>query len=597
MSFSPPTPSRKTSFRQRFGHLGNMLLKYKRAGGLGILALTISNAFDTVAPMFLREAVDSIRSGESQYTLWQYATAFVLVVTCGGVARYFVRQTLIKASRSIEYDIRSDFFGHLLRLSRTFYHRTPTGDLITRATSDVEAVRQMIGPGIMQGANTIIVGTFALSLMMYLDWRLTLYALSPLLLMSVIVNRLANRVHTQFTIIQEHFAILQAHAQESFAGIRVVKAYTQERTRTEEFDALNRQFIEKNMRMVHLQALFMPALSLLIGASVAIVLYVGGTHIVEQTLSLGSFVAFSIYLGVLTWPTIALGWVVSLYQRGSVSTDRLNRIIDTQSDVTTMPGARSPEDIRGKIEIRNLTFRYSPDSPDVLRGINMDIEPGQTVAIVGPTGSGKSTLIHLLSRLYEVPAGTIIIDGQDVVMWPLHDLRRTIGCVPQESFLFSNTLRDNIAFGFDLPAEVEDAEIKEAARWANLANDIDRFPKGYDTMVGERGITLSGGQKQRASLARALILNPKILILDDAFASVDTHTEEAILSELRTVTEQRTTILISHRVSTVKESDTIYVLDEGQICESGTHAELVAAAGLYADMYRKQLLETELEDA
>ena len=597
MNTSPSTSTPRSTFRKRFAHLGKMVLKYKKAGWLGILALTISNAFDTVAPMFLREAVDSIRSGDGQYQLWQYASAFVLMILCGGIARYFVRQTLIKASRRVEYDIRSDFFGQLLRLPRTFYHRTPTGDLITRATSDVEAVRQMIGPGVMQGANTLIVGTFAISLMMYLDWRLTLYALSPLLLMSVMMNQLANKVHRQFTIIQEHFAILQAHAQESFAGIRVVKAYTQERSRTEEFDELNRQFIEKNMRMVHLQALFIPALSLLVGASVAIVLYVGGTHIVEQTLSLGSFVAFSIYLGVLTWPTIALGWVVSLYQRGSVSTDRLNRIIDTPSDVTTRPGAVRPEHVRGKIRIQNLTFRYSPDGPDVLRGINMDIEPGQTVSIVGPTGSGKSTLIHLLSRLYEVPEGTIFIDDQDIVMWPLRDLRRTIGCVPQEPFLFSNSLRDNIAFGFDAPGEVKAKKIEEAARWANLANDVDQFPKGYDTMIGERGITLSGGQKQRASLARALILNPKILILDDAFASVDTHTEEAILSELRTVTEQRTTILISHRVSTVKESDTIFVLDEGRICESGSHADLVAASGLYADMYRKQLLETELEDA
>lgn len=597
MTRNQTTPMPKSTFRQRFGRLGMLMEKYKRSAWLGILALTVANAFDTTAPMFLRQAVDLIRTGEGRYELWQYALVFVVVIFFGGVARYFVRQTLIKASRSVEYDVRSDFFGHLLRLSRSFYHKAATGDLITRATSDVEAVRQMVGPGIMQGVNTIIVGTFALSLMTYLDWRLTLYALSPLLLMSVIVNRLANKVHGQFTLIQEHFALLQAHAQESFAGIRVVKAYTQEQSQTEKFDALNREFIEKNMKMVHLQALFMPALSLLVGTSVVIVLYVGGKHIIEQTLSLGSFVAFSIYLGVLTWPTIALGWVVSLYQRGSVSTDRLNKIINTPSDVATMEGAAKPAQVQGKIQIHNLTFRYLPEGPDILKNINMDIQPGATVAIVGPTGSGKSTLIHLLARLYDLPRGTIFIDDQDIVMWPLRELRRTIGCVPQESFLFSNTLRDNIAYGIDEPASVSEERIVTAARWANLANDVDQFPKGYDTLVGERGITLSGGQKQRASLARALILDPKILILDDAFASVDTHTEEAILAELRAVTRQRTTILISHRVSTVKESDTIYVLDQGEIRESGGHASLVSAGGLYADMYRKQLLETELEDA
>jgi len=519
------------------------------------------------------------------------------VTLVGGVALYFVRQTIIRSSRSIEYDLRSDFFGQLLRLTRSFYHRTPTGDLLSRATSDVESIRQLVGPGIMQGANTILVGMFGLSLMFYLDWSLTLYALSPMLLMSVIVNRLANRVHDQYQDIQEHFARLQAHAQENFAGVRVVKAYTQETAQIDAFRKLNIELAEKNMRMVRLQALFMPALSLLVGASVVVVLYVGGRHIIEGSLSLGSFVAFSIYLGVLTWPTIALGWVVSLYQRGVVSTDRINEIMDTVPDVLSPTDSATVTNVSGHIEIRNLTFRYTPDGPDVLKDICISIPAGSTVALVGPTGSGKSTLVHLLSRLYPVPPGCLSIDGVDTNLWNLAALRKAVGVVPQEPFLFSDRLSANIAFGFDRPGDVPAQRIEQAAQWSQLSDEVARFPAGYDTVLGERGITLSGGQKQRAALARALVLDPPILILDDAFSSVDTHTEEAILTGLRDVIGRRTTILISHRVSTVKEADAIYVLDEGRLVEQGDHDHLVGAGGIYAEMYRRQLLVTELEDA
>jgi ATP-binding cassette subfamily B protein len=594
---SPTTVAGKVPFKVRFARLGEYLRRYRKAGLLGFLALTVSNAFETSAPMFLRQAVDLVREGGAQSDLLLYAAAFVGITFCGGVARYFVRQTLIRASRRVEFDVRSDFFGHLLKLARTFYHRTPTGDLMARATSDVESVRQMIGPGIMQGVNTIIVGTFALSLMVYLDWRLTLYALSPMLIMSVIVNKLANKVHDQYEIIQEHFAKLQAHAQENFAGMRVVKAYTQEDAQIASFGKLNFEFIEKNMRMVKLQALFMPALALLIGTSVVIVLYIGGKHIIEGTLSLGSFVAFSIYLGVLTWPTIALGWVVSLYQRGSVSNARLGKIMDTVPEIATIDHAFTPETVKGEFEIRDLSFRYNADGPDVLCNINLNVKAGQTVAVVGPTGSGKSTLVHLLARLYTVPGGAVFMDGQDVNNWNVAALRKAVGFVPQEPFLFSDSLASNIGYGFDEPEQLSRERIEMSARFAHLSQDIDDFPKGYDTMLGERGITLSGGQKQRTALARALILDPPILILDDAFSSVDTHTEEAILSELRDVIKRRTTILISHRVSTVKDADSIYVLDEGRLVEQGNHEQLVQKSGIYAEMYRKQLLEQELEEA
>jgi ATP-binding cassette subfamily B protein len=586
----------KRGFRARFLRLGRYLYSHRRLGWFGILALVVSNAFDAWAPMLLRTAVDLIKAGSQRSDLFKYSAAFVGITLCGGVARYFVRQTIIKASRMIEYDLRSDFFGHLLRLARNFYHRTPTGDLMSRATSDVESVRQMIGPGIMQGLNTVILGTFALTLMLYLDWKLTIYALSPLLIMAVLVNRLAMKVHDQYTIIQEHFSVLQARAQENFAGVRVVKAYTQEQYEIERFRKLNDEFVGKNMRMVKLQALFFPALALLIGVSVVVVLYVGGKHIIEGTLTLGSFVAFSIYLGILTWPTIALGWVVSLYQRGVVSTERLNQIMDTAPEIVTRPGAAAPAGRpRGQIEIHKLNFSYFPGGAPVLQNVDMRVEAGQTVAIVGPTGCGKSTLVNLMARLYDVPDGAIFIDGKDVNQWPLQYLRRAIGFVPQEPFLFSDTLAANIAFGFDRPKEVDRTKIEEAAEWANLEQDVAEFPQGYDTVLGERGITLSGGQKQRAALARALILNPPILILDDAFSSVDTNTEEAILSELRDLIRRRTTILISHRVSTVKEADTIYVLDGGRITQVGDHASLLSQGGIYAEMYRRQLLEDELK--
>lgn len=597
MSTSSVAVPPRTTFRQRFKQIGIYLKRYRKAGLLGFLALAISNAFESAAPLLLRKAVDLIRAGSAHGELLKYAAGFVGITFLGGIARYFVRQTIIRASRKIEYDLRSDFFGHLLKLARNFYHRTPTGDLMSRATSDVEAVRQMVGPGIMQGANTLIVGTFALSLMLYLDWRLTLYALSPLLVMSVVVNRLSMKVHQQFQIIQEHFAVLQARAQENFAGVRVVKAYTQEEPEIASFKSLNEEFIEKNMRMVKLQALFFPLLALLVGTSVVVVLYVGGLHIIKGTLSLGSFVAFSIYLGILTWPTIALGWVVSLYQRGSVSTDRINRIMNTEPEIVTQPEPVAPDSIDGKIEIRGLTFRYLPDTPEVLHDIDLTINAGETVAIVGPTGSGKSTLVHLLSRLYTVPDGAIFIDGIDVNRWPMETLRKTIGFVPQEPFLFSDTLAANIAFGFDSPGDVDPSRIEQAAGWAHLHTDVSGFPKGFDTVLGERGITLSGGQKQRTSLARALILDPTVLILDDAFSSVDTHTEDAVLTELRDLIRRRTTILISHRVSTVKDADRIYVLEDGRITERGTHAELLTAGGIYAEMYRRQLLEEELDRA
>lgn len=592
-----PDSSPKITARVRFRRLWEYVWRYRRALGIGLLALAVSNALESASPMLLREAIDLIKQGKGMSNLAFYSAAFIGVTLVGGVALYFVRQTIIRSSRAIEYDLRSDFFGQLLVLTRSFYHRTPTGDLLSRATSDVESVRQVVGPGIMQGANTVLVGLFGLSLMLYLDWSLTLWALCPMLFMSFIVNRLANRVHHQYQEIQEHFALLQAHAQENFSGVRVVKAYAQESAQIEAFRKLNVELAEKNMRMVKFQALFMPALSLLVGTSVVVVLYVGGRHIIEGSLSLGSFVAFSIYLGVLTWPTIALGWVVSLYQRGAVSADRINEVMDTKPDVLTPAHPSQIPSVKGAIEISGLTFRYTPDGPDVLSDISLSIPAGTTVALVGPTGSGKSTVVHLLSRLYPVPEGRLHIDGVDVNAWELSSLRKAMGVVPQEPFLFSDRLGANIAFGFDRPEDVSFDRVEQASRWSHLADDVTLFPAGYDTVLGERGITLSGGQKQRTALARALVLDPPILILDDAFSSVDTHTEEAILSGLREVISHRTTLLISHRVSTVKEADMIYVLDEGRIVERGNHDQLVTVGGIYAEMYRRQLLETELEDA
>jgi ATP-binding cassette subfamily B multidrug efflux pump len=485
--------------------------------------------------------------------------------------------------------MRNDLFHHLETLPLAFYQRNKTGDLMSRATNDLSNVRMLLGPGIMYTANTIVVVVFAISFMLRINWQLTLLALLPMPIVSTTVRHFGKKIHDLTEESQGKLADLSARVQESMAGIRVVKAFVQEKHEIAEFEQMNRSLVEKNRELIRVQSMFYPSMELMIGLAVVIVVWIGGRQVIQGTISLGDFVAFNVYLGRLTWPMIALGWVVNLLERGRASMMRLNYILDTTPEVKDEPSVQTTFEIEGAIEFRNLSFAYN--GTPTLKNISLSIAKGKTIAIVGATGSGKSTLVQLIPRLYNAPRNTLFIDGVPIERIPLDQLRGAIGFIPQDTFLFGETIRENIAFGVESAA---DAEVQRAAEVSRIDADVQGFPNKYDTMVGERGITLSGGQKQRTAISRAVVRDPKILILDDALSSVDTYTEEQILHELKQVMRHRTSILISHRVSTVKEADEIIVMGHGAIVERGTHAELLAQDGYYAELYRRQLLEEEL---
>jgi ATP-binding cassette subfamily B protein len=578
-----------------FRRLLPFVLRYRRQYLTGLACVIMTTAIQLLSPWILKYAIDDITRGITRQKLGLYAGLLLAVACVGGLFRFLMRRILIGASRDLEYDIRNAFFARLQLMPLAYYQKSRTGDLMSRATNDLNAVRMMIGPSVMYSVNTILMFTVAIAVMSSIDGRLTLIALLPLPFVSLTVKYFGSAIHTRFEAIQAQLSDLSAIVQEALSGVRVVRAYNQEPHEIERFRLANREYVARNRVLIRLQGLFYPSMTLFLGFGSLLVLWMGSREVIRGRMTLGEFVAFNGYLTMLSWPMIAFGWVTNALQRGMASWKRMLEVIDAVpsiTDATVTPAGRSVS-IRGGIQVRDLTFTYPGTSRPVLEHVSLDIEPGQTVAFVGATGSGKSTLITLLPRLHEPPPGTIFLDGVDIREIPLSALRGAVGFVPQEPFLFSDTVGGNIAFGVP-EGEATEARIREAAAIARLDKDVDTFPKGYDTMVGERGITLSGGQKQRTALARAVMVDPRILVLDDALSAVDTYTEEEILSRLRGVMKRRTSIIVAHRVSTVRDSDRIFVLDRGRIVERGDHDALVAHNGLYAALYRKQLLEEEL---
>jgi len=521
-----------------------------------------------------------------------FAGIIFLIAVIQGIFRFYMRQIVIGVSRWIEYDLRNDFFTHLERLSINFFLNYKTGDIMSRATNDLNSVRMVLGPGIMYSITTITMFVLAISLMLSINVRLTIYALIPFPLLSFLISRFGGIIHKKYEKIQAQFSSMSARIQENLAGIRVVKAYTREDSEIEEFKKQNKRYYEKSKSLIKVWSIFFPLMELMGGLGILVVLWYGGIQVISGRISIGDFVAFNGYILLLLWPMIALGWVISLFQRGAASMGRINKILDIKPEIADDENVMNINDIEGEIEFRNLTFSYNNTKEPVLKNINLRIEKGMTLAIVGPTGSGKTTLVNLIPRIFDAPDGTVFIDEIPVKKIPLRILRSKVGYIPQDTFLFSDTIRENIIYGVN---DVSDNEIIESAEISQILNDIEEFPEKFDTVLGERGINLSGGQIQRISIARAIIRKPKILILDDALSSVDTYTEEQILKRLKNFMKERTSIVISHRISTVKDSDWIVVLDNGMIVEEGRHEELIEKDGMYASLYRKQLIAEELE--
>jgi ATP-binding cassette subfamily B multidrug efflux pump len=614
------------------------VVRYKRKFALGLACVVLTRAVALAGPAVLGVAIDDLAGGVTRGKLAGYGALLLAIGLVGGLFLFLQRRILIGASRDIEYDMRNDFFAHLQTLPLSYFQAHRTGDLMSRATNDLSAVRMMIGPSIMYSANTMLTFVVALTVMVSIDARLALWSLVPLPFVSISVKVFGSQIHKRFEQIQAQLSEVSAIAQEALSGVRVVRAYRQEEAELERFRKSIDEYVRRARRLIVIQGFFFPSMGFFLGLGALVVIWLGSREVIQGRITVGQFVAFNSYLTMLSWPMIAFGWVTNMLQRGMASWKRMIEILDVEpsiadlgmriaDDANAQPAIRNPKsilnpqsairNIRGEIEFRDLTFGYGGAAP-VLDHVSARIQAGQTVALVGVTGSGKSTLISLLARLHDPPPGTVFIDGVDVREVPLGVLRSAIGFVPQEPFLFSDTLADNVAFGMDAVSDSrpsnrsasllgertsdDDARLKasrsmkivDAAAVARLDKDVADFPKGYETMVGERGITLSGGQKQRTALARAIAVDPRILVLDDALSAVDTYTEEEILTRLRGVTRERTAIIVSHRISTVREADVIFVLDGGRIAERGTHDELIRHNGLYAELHKKQLLEEEL---
>jgi ATP-binding cassette subfamily B multidrug efflux pump len=567
------------------------LWRYRRGFALGFGSLIIKDALGAALPLAMRASIDALTAGRALRIVLAFCGLMVLIALAKGVFQYWMRVILIGISRDVEFDLRNDLFARLVTLDSGFYSRMRTGDILARATNDMNAVRMMLGPGMMYLFETSFTLIFAVAVMLRVDWRLTLVAMAPAPLVSIAVLGFGRRIHDRFEQIQGMFSDISSRVQENLSGVRVVRAYVQEHAELKLFERVNSGYIAENVRLARISGLFNASLTALIGLTFLLVLWAGGWQFARGRISLGSFVMFFTYMNMLVWPMIAMGWVANLVERGRASLERVRALLQERPSIAAPAHPRPlPSPLRGEIDFRGVSLRYGDRT--ALRGIDLRIRAGEMVAIVGHTGSGKSTLAHLIPRLVDPSEGAVLLDGIDLREFAPEDLRRAIGYVPQETFLFSATLGDNIAFGVN-HATAE--QIERAAAIAGLAPDIAGFPEGYRTMVGERGITLSGGQKQRAAIARAILRDPRILILDDALASVDTATEERILNGLASIMRGRTTILISHRISTVHAADRIFVLDNGRLIAQGSHEELLKLGGYYADLYRKQLLEEELE--
>jgi len=566
------------------------LKRYRWGFVVGTICIIVNNGAWAGLPRVIGNAAQSLEGGVTRHKLLIFALQVLGLAAVRGIFLFLTRWVVIGISRDIEFDLRNDLFAHLETLSYSYYQRMRTGDIMARVTNDLNAVRMLMGPAIMYSANTLVFTTAALWFMMRNSPKLTLYAFLPLPVISIVIQYFGRRIHERFERIQAMFSDISARAQENFSGARVIRAYVQEEAEIASFETANQEYVSRSLKLVRLMGMLWPTLELMLGLALVLVLWMGGREVLQGHMTIGSFTAFNIYMMQLTFPIIALGWVINIFQRGTASLVRLNEILQERPEIKDDAEAQDRQ-VEGEIEFRGLRFEY--EGKPVLHDLNLRIPAGSSMAIVGPTGSGKTTLVNLIPRVYDAEPGMALVDGRPIREFSLASLRKSIGFVPQETFLFSDRIRENIALGMDSATE---QEIHDAANAADVAGDIESFPEQYQTMVGERGITLSGGQKQRTALARALIRNPRILILDDALSSVDTHTEDKILNHLRNVMQGRTTIFISHRVSTVRNADRIAVLHDGRIVELGTHDELLALNGYYSDLYNKQLLEEELAE-
>ena len=566
------------------------LKRYRWGFVAGALCILLSNGAQAGLPRVIGNAAQSLSSGVTRHKLFIFTLQVLALAVIRGIFLFLTRWIVIGISRDVEFDLRNDLFAHLETLSYSYYQRMRTGDIMARVTNDLNAVRMLMGPAIMYSANTLVFTAAALWFMVRTSPKLTIYAFLPLPVVSVVIQYFGRRIHERFERIQAMFSDISARAQENFSGARVIRAYVQEEAEIASFEAANQEYVARSLKLVRLMGMLWPTLELMLGLALVLVLWIGGREVLAGRMQIGAFTAFNIYMMQLTFPIIALGWVVNIFQRGTASLVRLNEILHERPEIKSEAESKDLP-VKGEIEFRGLNFEYA--GKPVLRDLNLRIPAGSSMAIVGPTGSGKTTLVNLIPRIYDAAPGMVLLDGRPIRDFSLESLRKNIGFVPQETFLFSDRIRENIALGVE---SATDQAIHDAAEVANIATDIEGFPDRYQTMVGERGITLSGGQKQRTAIARALIRNPRILILDDALSSVDTHTEDKILNHLREAMQGRTTIFISHRVSTVRNADRIAVLHEGCIVESGTHDELLSLNGYYSDLYNKQLLEEELAE-